>query len=250
MDFLKLGLVGLPDAEASLVNTLFRLHRMDASFIWALSETGPFDAVLVDSTVPEHHLRAVIGKRVRISRLLPMGVPPGAGGEMSRPIRSDHLVGWLNSIEVDILHGGGDGFASTAAYSGHASSLPASRSGFVPVSASRPGFALQRFKLKRWPSAAILAADVVRIRAATLLSRRLLTLSELSSLSGMQLQRSEEFVMELAQHRLLETADPLPAPAPVQRGSPPSVKSGESRAARPGLGRALISSIRRRFGMG
>jgi len=251
MDSLKLGLVGLPDAEAALVATLFRLHRVEPSFIWSLVDAGPFDAVLADAGVSDESLAAFAGRSARATRLMPVGQAAAGDNQMSRPIRSDHLVAWLNAIEVGILHGG-DGFASTAGHSGHVPSLLGSWPGRVanPL-ASNDETANRRFKLRRWPAPAVLAADVVRIRAATLLSRRPMSLAELSTVSGMPLKRCEGFVGELAQVGLLEMTEDLPsmAPAPI-KPQPADNEPAKTALTRAGFGRALISSIRRRFGMG
>jgi len=252
MDSLKLGLVGLPAAESNLVATLFRLHRVEPSFIWSLAETGPFDAVLADATVSDERLRAFAGKSAQVRRLMPVGQVAKEEGAMSRPIRSDHLVAWLNAIEVGVLHGGGDGFAATSAQSGHVSlALGVQPDSLDQLLAARGGAANQRFKLRRWPPPAILAADVVRIRAATLLSRRLMSLAELSTVSGMPPNRCEEFVGELTHVGLLEIAEDLPKTAPAQ-SMPQQAEDVHARPAvtKAGFGRALISSIRRRFGMG
>src|SRR5690606_22454767 len=104
MDTLKLGLLGLPEPEARLVATLFRLHGVERSFIWSLASDGPFDAVLVDAALPEAEWRAAVGEGVPVRRLLAVGVPSAGADEMARPIRSDRLVDWLNSVEVQILH--------------------------------------------------------------------------------------------------------------------------------------------------
>lgn len=257
MDSLKLGLIGLPEAEARLVATLFRLHGVEPSFIWSLANGAPYDAVLADASVSAAQLRAA-GKGVPVRRLMAVGVAATGSDEMNRPIRSDHLVDWLNGIEVQILHGGGDAFASTNFQAGHASSLQSSgratsaipATPAIPVSAPTANLTTGRFKLKRWPPPAVLAADVVRIRAATLLSRRSMSLAELCTLSKMAPDRSEAFVRELLERGLLDLVAAVVNPLGVQALSPPLADIPRATPARTGFGRGLIGSIRRRFGMG
>ena len=258
MDSLKLGLIGLPDAEARLVATLFRLHGVEPSFIWSLANAAPYDAVLADASVSAEQLRAAAGKGVPVRRLMAVGMAATGSDEMNRPIRSDHLVDWLNGIEVQILHGGSDAFASTNFQAGHASSLQSSglASSAIPatpaiaVSAPTANLTTGRCKLKRWPPPAVLAADVVRIRAATLLSRRSMSLAELCALSKMAPDRSEAFVRELLERGLLDLVAAVVNPLGVQALSPPLADIPRAAPARTGFGRGLIGSIRRRFGMG
>lgn len=257
MDYLKLGVAGLTAAEVSLVETLFRLHRVDPAFIWALATDPPFDAILIDCNFD---IGNVASPRARVMRLGPAGT--NIEGMMQRPIRSDLLVRWLNSIEVEILHGGQDHFASTNAESqaGLRSSAGLSRLRWKISSLlgldhddalNSFKFDEGAFKLLRWPAAEVLRADVGRIRMATMLSRRHLTLKELCALSRMPESKSIEFVAELFRLQMLD-------PKPRDKVEKPAlaVTNEESRgpgvASEPktrGFGSSLISSIRKRFGI-
>ena len=258
MDLLKLGLFGLPQAEVRLISTLFRLHGVEPSFIWILPERPPFDAILVDASVPESDMPSVRATGARVMRLSAPG--QSIEGEMPRPIRSDRLVAWLNSIEVGLLHNERDGFASTASHSSPpaslaptaapapAISLPPARETSTPSPLDLSDEALA-FKLKRWPPSYVVEKDVNRIRLATVLSRKHLSIKELTSLSRVSLQESQAFIQTVATLGLLlieRQADKSPeqkllAEFPLKAEAPkPTQKRG---------GFALISSIRRRFGL-
>lgn len=273
MDSLKLGLVGLSAAEESLVQTLFRLHKVDPSFIWTLAAAPPFDALLVDAGCDPLSYQALRGRETAVKVL--GRLHDDAEGVMPRPIRSDLLVHWLNSIEVGILHGGHDQFASTAgdqpsqgAGSGwrssrlrwKVSSLLGIETGDA-VDAFAAGECL--FKLKRWPSPDLLMGDVNRIRIATLLSRKHLGLKDLVSLSRVPADKCSTFVRALFKEQLLESkpvavaaksAAPMAAAVVTMTSSDAGDEHESSSAPSTpprtrGLGSSLIASIRKRFGI-
>lgn len=273
MDTLKLGLAGLSLAEEALVATLFRLHRVDPSFIWALPPEGPFDALLVDVGCDERAYARWAGRKVHVMRLGRLG-GEAVDGVLQRPIRSDLLVRWLNSIEVDVLHGGQDAFASTVCGAYTETRPP---SAFNSIFSDVPTFnAPERedplrafkfgacsFKLRRWPTPDLLRGDVHRIRMATMLSRRHLKLNELCALSRLSEVKCEEFVKELYTSRFLDEgvsiasvvrATPWPsAPVPTVHDVVPEpsaqVPGARVEPKARGLGASLIASIRKRFGI-
>lgn len=255
MDSLKLGLAGLPEAEGNLIATLFRLHAVERSFIWTLKKAPPYDALLIDASFPEEATLPLRGRNTSIMRLSAPGQQ--TPGEMHRPIRSDRLISWLNSIEVGLLHGGHDAFASTASHSVIGASSFESAAA-RPAASSMPG-ALRpgtidlsdetlAYKLKRWPPASALAKNVGRIRVATVLSRKPITIKELVALSRIAADDCEAFLQTLAQHHLLaieRRASEPRAAAPINELPPlEAMQKTEKR------GRFdLVRSIRRRFGL-
>lgn len=250
MDSLRLGLKGLSSAEQSLVQTLFRLHRVEPSFIWLYAAEAPFDALLVDASCSPAEIELIQEAGMRIMWLAPQGVD-SEPGVMKRPIRSDVLVRWLNSIEIEILHGRRGQFASTPLESPSPQDVLKSDqslewthlqehkrpSGLPSQAAPMAG----RYKLRRWPSATALAGDVSRIRIATMLSRRYLSIAELSTLTRVSAFSCEEFVGGLLREGVLdsqamrvEVSTRVPEPVDTRRR---------------GVGRSLIKSIRQRFGI-
>jgi hypothetical protein len=255
VDSLKLGIAGLPMAETNLIATLFRLHRVERSFIWTLRYTPPFDALLVDASLTTESIQPLCGPNTSVMRLSPQGEP--AQGEMPRPIRSDRLVSWLNSIEVGLLHGGHDAFASTAGHSGPATEshdTVAARAttpsiDLIPKPPIDTSDASLLFKLKRWPPAEAMAQDVGRIRIATVLSRKSISLQELTSLSRIERSHCEAFLQTLSKNNLISIGrrPHSSSKSAVTAGFMAShaAKKKDDRGGR----LSLIFSIRRRFGL-
>lgn len=253
MDYLRLGLTGISAAEVSLVSTLFRLHRVDPSFIWTLASEPPFDALLADINCSPDQYEALKGAGTKLMRL--GGIDCAGPDTLPRPIRSDLLVRWLNSIEVEILHSSRDPFASTSVDSlqGHNSLSPRTlapmreQAKTTPAPAAVPAHLRQ--KLRRWPTAALLAGEVNRIRMATMLSRRPLSVVELSNATRVPVEECSAFWAQLQAASLLETvASPtLTETSAVTMPSEPSTQPTPSKAR--GIGRSLLQSIRHRFGL-
>lgn len=202
MESFKLGVLGLPQAEQSLVATLFRLHRVDPSFAWTLTTAPPFDALLVDSSLPTMSYVHCVDQRTRVKRLGPQG--RSNPWELPRPIRSDLLIEWLSSIEIPLLQelrrvGPENGTlgANPVAKS------PTSNETNAPVEGALP-HAHTMFKLRRWPAPGVLAQDTSRLRMATLLSRKSMHLSELAMLSRVTSSACLAYLRELDAHGVLE----------------------------------------------
>lgn len=261
MEYLRFGAVGLSSAEDTLIATLFRLHRVDPSFIWTLVTAPPYDALLVDARCGAAAFEHLLSASTKTQRL--GDIDSEQPGELPRPIRSDLLVRWLNSIEIEILHGSRDPFASTTMESrlGPSSQVPRSRLPMstptptpVPTAGSAPPVAAARavglapharWKLRRWPGHVLLGGDVNRIRMATMLSRRPLSVQDLSAATGVTEGQCEQFVGALHLAGLIDAAAPTPAqPAPA-------LSTGAATAAPTarGIGRSLLRSIRQRFGL-
>jgi hypothetical protein len=243
-----LGTLGLPKAEQSLVATLFRLHRVDPSFIWALSSTPPFDALLVDAGLPVQSYVHCVEPYTQVKRLSSPGNP--APGQMHRPIRSDLLVGWLSSIEVLLRQASRQTAPQTAAVVAESRvQAPAPMKASAPTERALPGDNTL-FKLTRWAPPHVLAREVGRVRIATLLSRKHMSLTELAMLSRMTVTACFAFLSELEAIGILQTTErqdqrPLVPPRLVHQTSPV-----QPSRARPGVTSSLIHSIRRRFGIG
>lgn len=234
MKSLQLGLVGLTDPEHSLVATLFRLHRLEPAFIWALATSAPYDALLVDEACRLEDYRHLVGATTRVMRLSAHGMQ--REGEMPRPIRSDLLTAWLNAVEVDVLalrqHEAASGF--------HAIDTLASPQALASDDAL--------VRLRRWPPASLLGKDAGRIRLATMLSRREMSLRELSSLARISLPQCREFLDVLLGQGLLGVSLAPAVPVAATPCPRDSGKAGARGKTSRGVGASLIHSIRRRFG--
>lgn len=224
MALLKLGVQALPAPEAGLIRALVALiaNGQRADFRWAYSEAGPFDALVTDAATDGSSLvpaRAVL-------RLAGTGALPGPD-TLARPLRAEQLESWLAQVTRRLERG----------------TAPAGAAAIIPPKGQPRTGAGPRYKLRRWPPHELLRADTGRVRLATLLSARALSVVELASLSQSPQERCHTFVQLLQGFDLLETAE-----APVARAhiSPSPATAG---AEAPGRWN-LVRSIRRRLGLG
>jgi len=224
MPVLTLGAHQLPAAEVALIRSLVRLFSHTSSFHWRFVDSGPCDAVIVDTELPPAEL-AEAGRRARAVLKVTRAYAPGQPDTLQRPIRADQLKAWLErqATEQRLMR------------AAHGPPAPAAAAGGT----AKPVHL--RFKLRRWPSAALLRNDPQRIRLATLLSRRALGARELSRISQLPAEQCQDFVDSLCQADLLEVLE-LPATA-----SPAAVAARP--APPPSLAHGLISGIRRRLGL-
>lgn len=186
---LKLGVHHLSEAEARLVQALVRLFAIGApgNFHWVFADQHPFDAVIVDSQSPDIGTPALqcISKVVLA---LSDGMPSlHAHDTLTRPIRSDRLETWLSNIQHR-LH----------ALPGKAHALDTQHC----------------FKLRRWPPAQLLHQDAHRVRMATLMSRRFVTVDELAKLTQESPERCQTFVQLLRSMSLVDVTDVQAMPSP------------------------------------
>lgn len=262
MELLRLGHVGLTAAEAALVATLFRLHGIDRNFTWTLASVPPFDALLADANCPDAEIQRLSGARTCAMRLEKQGVR--SDGLMQRPIRSDRLLKWLDAIELDLLSDAGDSLARkdhpsrraqpTVAPQRSSPTAPTEAAQIVvarPLSLQSVGWELRsegtEYKLKRWPAASLATRDVAKVRVATLISRRAMSLREVSDISRIPAERCEEFLLEWAQMDLLLLGDPTRQRSHDKLSA--GAKPRPDLASPSGFGASLIRSIRSRFGI-
>jgi hypothetical protein len=219
MTAFTLGVHNLPAAEVVLIKTLMRLFPATATFKWRFAETGPFDAVLTDAT---HAADEVPAKLARAVLKITRADAATDADCITRPIRAEQLQAWL-ALQGELLQ---------------LLPRPAARSSRVATAHA----AGTRFKLRRWPSAAVLKNDPQRIRLATLLSRRALGTRELSHISRLPADLCQDFVDTLQQTGLIEV-ERAPAAAAAPRKAPAAAA-----VPRP-LAGGLIDGIRRRLGL-
>ena len=237
MTNLRLGTYQLPAAEVVLVQTLFRLYANSGDFNWTFVTAPPYDALLVDGSTGDEIAPEAALMAKSVLRLTRMNAAPGPD-TLQRPIRSDKLLEWLRSLQ--------NGFEDTR---------PASWMASVPgepdlLEPSQPELVVspQRFKLRRWPPAALLRSDPNRIRMATILSRRALNASDLAAISGQAVAECQAFLQSLQTTGLVEVQQEAPATPQAPQNPQPSQPRAAA-VAKPTFARGLISGIRRRLGL-
>lgn len=240
MSTLRLGAYKLPAAEVVLLQTLLRLYSHGSAFRWTFVTAPPYDAVLVDGTTDEGSSPEVARMAKAVLRLTRMG-SEAEPNTLQRPIRADRLQDWLKTTEHDLLE-----TRPATQLPDNADTQPAASPASAPAA---PAVAVSpvRFKLRRWPPAALLRSDPNRIRMATLLSRRALNAAELATISQQPVNECQAFLQTLQTTGLVEVAQEAPvAPAAAPQSS---AAAPTTVAAKPAFARGLISGIRRRLGL-
>ncbi|MDQ3060272.1 MAG: hypothetical protein M3R45_12270 [Pseudomonadota bacterium] len=229
MSKFRLGTYRLPPGEMVLIRTLVRLFSQDAAFGWVLTDEGPYDALIVNDTLPSAH-EAQTAPVASIVLKLTAGNSAPSPHTLQRPIKAEKLQGWLKTAALE---------------------LSARRAAAPP--ASLAAIPQARFKLLRWPPNAVLQNDAKLIRMSTLLSRRALQLSELAELSHQSAEACLMFIEKLMPMQLI-ACEALATPtagasfAVLQPGGAPAPKPASASAPMP-FHRGLISGIRKRLGL-
>ena len=238
MSTLRLGAYKLPAAEVVLVQTLFRLYSHGDAFRWTFVTAPPYDALLVDGTT-EDGMRPEVDQMakavLRLTRMNSGQVP----NTLERPIRADRLQDWLKSTEHDLLQ------TRPATLIGETDEPAAA----APPAAAPTQINPVRFKLRRWPPAALLRSDPNRIRMATLLSRRALNASELATISQQPAQECQAFLTTLQTAGLVDVQKEAPATPAGGATAATAAPTAAPKPAGPTFARGLISGIRRRLGL-
>ena len=225
----RLGAYQLPAAEVILLRTLLRLFAHDRSFRWHFVDEAPFDALIVDGTISDETAKQAAQQARAVLSLV--RADSEGPDRLPRPVRADRLQQWLQRVQDDLLE-------SRAMTQFGEDKAPAP----APVSTESE----VAFKLRRWPPVSLLHRDPIRIRMATLMSRRFLKVSELASITGLSMQEVHPFVHNLQLVGLVELKRDQIATTPVEHAKE-SAKAKEP--AKAFFGKSLIGSIRKRLGL-
>ena len=227
----RLGAYQLPAAEVILLRTLLRLFAHDRSFRWHFVDEAPFDALIVDGTSSDQTAKQA-AQQARAVLSLVRAVDPEGPDRLPRPVRADRLQQWLQHVQDDLLE-------SRAMTQFGEDQAPAP----APAPSAESEVA---FKLRRWPPVSLLHRDPVRIRMATLMSRRFLKVSELASITGLSMQEVHPFVHNLQLVGLVELKREPVATTSVE----PAKETAATKEPNKGFfGKSLIGSIRKRLGL-
>lgn len=232
MATLRLGAYELPPGEVVLVQTLLRLFQQGSPSHWTFVNAPPYDALLADGTTESSQKLDADTMAHAVLRLTRMH-DADAPNTLQRPIRAERLQKWLEVVERDLL---GARPAEPVVPESAATDRPADE---TALAAEGTAADLTRFKLRRWPPTITLRGDANRIRMATMLSRRALSVTELATLSRQSPSDCQTFVSLLRNAGLVDQRTPEPAAS-----APASAPAPE-----PKFGRGLIAGIRRRLGL-
>lgn len=190
MSVLRFGIAHLSPPELGLVKAFFRLYSQDPAFRWTIVEGPPYDALLIDDSVDVQEEPPLEIERPEVVLRLTLA-KSDLPNTLGRPLRSDYLEAWLKKAENDLQ------------------ALQTAKSSQQSVELrDKPLIdSTAHFRLRRWPSAALLAADPVRVRIATLLLRRPLSLGELMALSQQEVEDCAAIVQLFQDSDLIEIQD-------------------------------------------
>lgn len=239
MSPLRLGAMHLPPAEAGLVRALVLLlcNDVTSELRWIFVTEAPFDALIVDKSAQNVLL---IAAAPRVLYLAGADHPPDQN-VLARPLRADLLRDWLSSAQAALR------LISPASLP---TPVPLQQ---VDANVITATMGATRFKLKKWPPLETLQGDRARIRMATLLGKRALTLNELVNLSREIEKNCTSFLQALQQLQLLETSK---FPTELAAAASPNQPSSEQPGNSPSVVQrtqdkrwSLVRSIRSRLGL-
>lgn len=227
----------LTEGEIAKIGAFLRVGRHRLLCDWSVVRDGPCHVLVLGDAQPESS-RAANCDAAAILRLHEAreGQCPGT---LARPLEYDAFIDALSALERRLPIP-----AAAARTAANHAGPPA-----PPACAPAQGvFAIAshaRFRLRRWPPAATLAAHRYNIRLASFMSGRHVGLDELLRLSNVDRSQCEQFLFSLNEAALLEvrvasaiSSPPRVAPSCV---APLSERSTDERG--------LLERIRRRLGL-
>lgn len=170
---------------------------------WTFVGDGPCDALLVGSGEGEP-LQVQRRRGARAVGLIGSADAPEGMQALAWPLSSERFESWL--LRTQALLG----------------SAPAAG-------------AQERFRLRRWPPAQLLRGEAARIRLATVLSRRAVSVPELAQVTGCDEPTCLRFVHLLLGFGLIDTEQRAAEPGPA-RHAPDAARWGLVRRIRQRLG--------------
>lgn len=185
-------------------------------------------------------------------------------GVLARPLQYDDFISALAQAEpgVEAARGQGPAGPPPSARSTQPATTPAGAARAAAPSPARspaPGRApssdapfvlasFERFRLRRWPEAALLTGHRYHVRLASFLSTRHLSIDELVGFSNVNAADCTRFLQVLGDAGLLDALAAAPAAPPAAgHTSEPARPAPTGRAA--ASGDSLFSRLRRRLGM-
>jgi hypothetical protein len=201
---LRLGAVDLAPKDVAYVRALVRLFAHTEKLNWSFADAPPYNAVVADARAHAAN-PGFFGKFGGI--VLTLCEAPGApaADTVAYPIRANQFRDWLKLRQGSLL------------------GVPSQ--GGTSLKAAVDG---RRFKLRRWPHAALLQGDPAALRMATLMSRNAMSTAQLAALALLPEEACRAFVGVLHDAGLLVesvaaiagegVAPAIAAAAPVRMG--------------------------------
>lgn len=230
----RIGASDLPAKDIAYIRALVRLFAYTEKLTWSFVDRAPYCALVAAAPSPPG------GTPSRLLIKLDQVHQPHT---LAYPIRADQFRDLLKRMGAALL-------AQPLAQ-------PSSQPLAPPLAPPRPAPAnraadpQQRYKLRRWPSPVQLKSDPLRIRMATLMSRRDVSAAELATAAAAAPDQVIDFinVLQLAGLLAMPAAAPVPAAAPAAKTAASAPPSAAPKRGIAGITSGLLDNIRRRIGL-
>jgi hypothetical protein len=224
MSNLRLGAINLAPKDVAYVRALVRLFAHTEKLSWSFADAAPYHAVVADPRARAANPGFFAGFGGVVLTLVDAPGTP-AVDTVAYPIRANQFRDWLKLRQASLLG---------ALYRAE---LP----GAIATAAAAPADAGRRFRLRRWPQAALLQGDPRALRMATFMSRNALSVAQLAVLTMQPEQACRDFVGVLHDAGLL-----VELVATAAAGAVAAAPTDKTAIPAP---RGLMASLRRRLGL-
>lgn len=205
---LRLGVLGVPNAERRLIAAMLRLFRHNPEFRWVYAETSPYHAVVVGSGSEPAGTDDLPRMRV-VDDTSDQRVDKPLDAVLFRPINSDQLERWLLDLQrrlsnqADLSRVSKDSPKVPGRASVQSEERAAPSDSRADISAKAADALETRYRLKRWPPQVLMRDNPSRVRMATLLARRALSHTELVTLGRVSIDEARAFISVLQSAAML-----------------------------------------------
>lgn len=234
---LRLRPGNLTDMEIARIDAFLRVGRHRLACEWHVVLNGPCDVVMLGSPLQDSEF-AEDWDASTILRVQEGHVGQGANA-LVRPLQYDAFVDALAVLERTLPTQPLPALTSPARVASPAPAVPA------PAPRAFLGGPPARFRLRRWPPAAILETHRYNIRLASFMSGRHVGLCELIRLSNVDRTQCEQFLIALDDAAILEVE--LAGASPAPRAFAPG--NAEAPPRRLAVERGFLERLRSRLGL-
>lgn len=213
---LRLGTYGVEQQIVRHIGVLLRFLDHQNQYQWQLVESGHMDLIITTERAQDQIPPVVASAATSIVTMVDSMDPEATSpNQLPRHFRSKHLERVLKPVES----GASDRTETPAA-------TPEARPNNTPKKST------DRFRLLRWPPAALVRRDPTRTRLASMLTRTPVSLDELARRSGQTPQICMDFVKALKSVGLIETSVEAPKDIEAPNQAPRSLTQGLIRSLR------------------
>jgi hypothetical protein len=231
---LRVGCLNLSEREATLLRSLVKLNALSRQGMhWEFVDHAPYDLVFIDPIHPDNELSASLPPSTPIVKVV-NELPVGKSHSIQRPIKSIELVYWLDQARMH----------AEKKYDQLLKPTPPKQA--APESAS--SLTTAQFRLNAWPPSIILRADTLRIRLATILISRAMSVDELSQATELPGEHIELFIKDLQRVNLL-TVIQINRIVPAKTAQIGNVTLAIQKIVAPSSVRSLMAQIRQKLGL-